>query len=72
MGHATGEAMVVGQMVVTHIASMEASRRAFHVEQSAAGRATYLGLSREMMPLFTAQTDALNRHRGKGTTPRRL
>jgi len=62
------EAMLACQMVVAHVAAMDASRRALHVEQSAGGRAAYLSLSRKLMTLFAAQMDALNRHRGKGTT----
>ena len=46
---------------------MDASRRALHVEQTAGGRAAYLSLARKLMTLFTAQMDALNRHRGKVT-----
>jgi len=62
------EAMLACQMVVAHVAAMDASRRALHVEQSAGGRIAYLTLSRKLMSLFTAQMDALNRYRGKGTT----
>jgi len=62
------EAMLACQMIVAHVAVMDASRRALHVEQTAGGRAAYLGLARKLMTLFTAQMDALNRHRGKGTT----
>ncbi len=62
------EAMLACQMIVAHVAAMDASRRALHVEQTAGGRAAYLGLARKLMTLFTAQMDALNRHRGKGTT----
>src|SRR6266446_4129983 len=61
------EAMLACQMIVAHVAVMDASRRALHVEQTAGGRAAYLGLARKLMTLFTAQMDALNRHRGKGT-----
>jgi hypothetical protein len=62
------EAMLACEMIVAHVAAMDASRRAFHVEQRAAGRTAYLSLARKLMVLFTAQMDALNRHRGKGTT----
>jgi hypothetical protein len=61
------EAMLACQMVAAHVAAMDASRRALHVEQSAAGRTAYGSLSRKLMTLFTAQMDALNRHRGKAT-----
>ncbi len=62
------EAMLTIQMIIAHVAAMAASQRAFHVEQTAGGRAVYLGLTRKLMTLFIAQMDALNRHRGKGTT----
>ena len=62
------EAMLACQMIAAHMATMDATRRALHVEQSAAGRAAYLSLARKLMRLFTEQMDALNRHRGKGTT----
>jgi hypothetical protein len=61
------EAMVGCQMILAHVAAMDASRRALHVEQTAGGRAAYLSLARKLMTLFTAQMDALNRHRGKVT-----
>lgn len=64
------EAMLISQLVVAHTAAMDASRRGLHVEQTAAGRATYLGLARKLMTLFTAQMDALNRHRGTATVQR--
>ncbi len=59
------EAMLASQMIVAHVAAMDASRRALHVEQTAGGRAAYLGLVRKLMTLFTAQMDALNRHRAE-------
>jgi hypothetical protein len=62
------EGLIGVQMVVTHIAAMDVSRRALHVEQTPAGRTAYLGLARRLMALFAEQMDALNRHRGKGTT----
>jgi hypothetical protein len=60
--------MLACQMITSHTAAMDVSRRALHVEQTTAGRAAYLGLARKLMTLFTAQMDALNRHRGKRTT----
>jgi hypothetical protein len=62
------EAMLACQMVTAHIAAMDASRRALHTEQTPGGRQAYLSLARKLMTLFTGQMDALNRHRGKGTT----
>ncbi len=38
------EAMLACQMIVAHVAAMDASRRALHVEQTAGGRAVYLSL----------------------------
>jgi hypothetical protein len=60
--------MLATEMIVGHFAAMDTARRALHAEQTAGGRATYLSLSRKLMALFAAQMDALNRHRGKGTT----
>jgi hypothetical protein len=61
------EAMLACQMIVAHVAAMDASRRALNVEQTPGGRQAYLGLARKLMMLYTAQMDALNRHRGKAT-----
>jgi hypothetical protein len=61
------EAMLACQMIVAHVAAMDASRRALHVEQSAGGRQAYLSLARKLMTLYVAQLDALNRNRGKAT-----
>ncbi len=60
--------MLACQMIVAHISAMDTSRRALHAEQTAGGRAAYLSLARKLMALYAAQMDALNRHRGKGTT----
>ena len=64
------EAMLVCQMIIAHLAVMDTSRRALHVEQTPGGRQAYLSLARKLMTLFTAQMDALNRHRGKATVQR--
>jgi hypothetical protein len=61
------EAMLACQMIVAHVASMDAARRALHVEQTAGGRAVYLNLVRRLMTTFTLQMDTLGRHRGKPT-----
>jgi hypothetical protein len=61
------EGMLACQMILAHVAAMDASRRALHVEQTAGGRAAYLSLARKLMTLFTAQMDALNRSRSKAT-----
>jgi hypothetical protein len=61
------EAMLAYQMIVAHLAGMDASRRALHIEQTPGGRQAYLSLARKLMTLFAAQMDALNRHRGKAT-----
>ena len=64
------EAMLACQMLVAHLASMDASHRAIHVEQTPGGRQAYMSLTRKLMTLFTAQIDALNRYRGKATVQR--
>jgi hypothetical protein len=64
------EAMLALQMIVAHFASMDASRRALHVDQSAAGRQAYLGLARKLMALFNEQITTLNRLRGKPSVQR--
>jgi hypothetical protein len=56
----TVEAMLGSQMIVAHVASMDAARRAAHIEQTPGGRQTYLSLARKLMTLFTVQIDALN------------
>ena len=61
------EAMLACQMIVAHVAVMDATRRALHLEQTAGGRQAYLSLARKLMTLFTAQMDALNRNRGTAT-----
>jgi hypothetical protein len=62
------EAMLACQMIVAHVAAMDASRRALHAEQTPGGRQAYMSISRRLMTLYAAQVDTLNRHRGKGTT----
>jgi len=64
------EAMLAAQIVVVHFSSMDASRRALHIEQSAAGRQAYLSLARKLMALFNEQVVTLNRLRGKPTVQR--
>jgi hypothetical protein len=59
--------MLTCQMFIAHTAAMDASGKALHVQQTAGGRQAYLGLSRKLMTLFSAQMDTLNRHRGKAT-----
>lgn len=58
------EGMLCVQLMVAHGASMDASRRGLHAEQSVAGRQAYLGLARRLMALFTTQVETLNRLRG--------
>jgi hypothetical protein len=62
------EGLIAVQMIITHVAALDASRRALHVEQSSAGRTAYLSLARKLMTLFATQVGTLDRHRGKGTT----
>jgi hypothetical protein len=64
----TVEGMLACQMVVAHVAAMDASRRALHVEQTPDGRQAYLSFARKLMTLYATQVDTLNRHRGKTTT----
>jgi hypothetical protein len=64
------EAMLACQMIVAHVAAMDANRRALHVEQTAAGRAVYLNLARRLMTTFTLQMESLGRHRGKPAVQR--
>ena len=64
------EAMLACQMIIAHVAAMDASRRALHVEQTAAGRAVYLNLARRLMTIFTLQMESLGRHRGKPAVQR--
>jgi hypothetical protein len=52
------EAMLACQMIVTHIAAMDASRRALHVEQTPGGRQVYSNLARKLAGLFVSQLDA--------------
>jgi hypothetical protein len=62
------EAMLACQMITTHVAAMDASRRALHADQRPGGRQAYMSISRRLMTLYAAQVDTLNRHCGKGTT----
>ena len=61
------EAMLGAQMVATHEAAMEAFRRAALAEQTFAGRELGLKYGDRLVRSFAALTDALNRHRGKGS-----
>jgi hypothetical protein len=53
------EAMLACQMIIAHVAAMDASRRALHVEQTAAGPAVYLNLARRLMTTFTLRWNSL-------------
>ena len=64
------EGMLCVQLIVAHVASMDASRRGLHAEQSVAGRQAYLGLARKLMALFTTQVETLNRLRGNTVVQR--
>ena len=63
------EAMLACQMIVAHVAVMDATRRALHLEQTPGGRQAYLSLARKLMMLFTAQMDTLNRKSRQGDGP---
>jgi hypothetical protein len=58
--------MLAVQMVSTHHAALECSRRAMIGEQSFEGRNQNLKFASTLMNLYTRQMEALNRHRGKG------
>lgn len=62
----TIEAMLAVQMVSTHHAALECSRRAMHQEQTFDGRSQNLKFAAALMNLYTRQMEALNKHRGKG------
>ena len=61
------EAMLACQMIAVHVATMDATRRALHIQQTAAGRSAYLALARKLMNTFALQLEALGRHRGRPT-----
>ena len=61
------EGMLAAQMVATHEAAMECFRRAALAEQTFAGRELGLKYGDRLVRSFAALTDALNRHRGKGS-----
>ena len=62
------EAMLAVQMIGIHTAAMDAMRRSLHPDQSAEGRALYLGLAPKLTSTFAAHAEALNRSRGKTVT----
>jgi hypothetical protein len=51
-------------------AALDMLRRAFHPEQTPAGRALYMGLSLKAMRTFAQLLEALNHGRGKGVVQR--
>jgi hypothetical protein len=61
------KAMLAAQMVATHEAAMEAFRRAALAEQTFAGRELGLKYGDRLVRSFAVLTEALNRHRGKGS-----
>ena len=60
------ESMLVSQMVLTHQASVEALKRAALEGQTFEGRKMNLSYATKLSRTYTAQMEALNRHRGKG------
>lgn len=59
------EAMLAAQMVTTHVAAMDMLRLC-HGTGNVAHMAQVGGLAVKLMRTYTAQMEALNRHRGKG------
>ena len=60
------EGMLATQMVATHSAAMECLKRAQLYEQTFEGRKQNLNFATKLLRTYTAQMEALNRHRGKG------
>jgi hypothetical protein len=60
------EGMLTAQMVGIHNASMECLKRAMLPSQTFEGRQANLNQSTKLTRTYTAQMEALNRHRGKG------
>ena len=60
------EAMLAAQMYATHRAAMDCLRRAQLTEQTFEGRDMNLKHATKLTRTYTAQMEALNRHRGKG------
>ena len=60
------EGMLAAQMVAVHTMSMDSARRSMFIGQTFEGRKQNLDSSVKLMRTYTAQMDALNKHRGKG------
>jgi len=60
------EGMIAAQMIASHSAAMECSRRAMLKEQTIEARAMNLSQANKSSRTFAALLEALNRHRGKG------
>ncbi len=60
------EGLLAVQMVATHNVSMEMLRRAMVPDQTLEGRNAAVNQATKLLRTFTAQMEALNRHRGKG------
>jgi hypothetical protein len=60
------EGMLIAQLIASHNAAMECYRRAMIGEQTFEGRHENLNQANKLSRTFTALTDALDRHRGKG------
>ena len=62
----TLEGLLAVQMVATHNAGMEMLRRAMVPDQTMEGCNAAVNQATKLLRTFTAQMEALNRHRGKG------
>lgn len=60
------ETMLAAQMVAIHNAMMDSCRRALVSEQPPEAQARHLNAANKLARTFAAQTEALNKHRGKG------
>jgi len=60
------EAMLAGQLLAAHSASMECYRRAMLPQQTLEGRRENLSQANKLSRSFATLMESLNRHRGKG------
>ena len=61
------EGMLIGQLIATHNATMECYRRAMLGEQTFENRRENLNQANKLCRTYAALTEALDRHRGKGS-----
>ena len=60
------EGMLIGQLIASHNAAMECSRRAMIPGQTFEGRREALNQANKLSRTYALLTEALDRHRGKG------